>query len=200
MSNELDVVTHDDDDGPGVAQPPATPAEPRLKAKTRKEFERALSTLNPDQYNFVMARLGGLNPVASARAAGYGTPEVNAYRVEKNPKVMHAINVGRRITAERYDLTRDDVLRGMFDAVAAASTSADLVAAWREIGKLIGAYEPVKLELTHKLEDMTVDRLRRMTTEELQRLAGTGEWGDAASTALEAEYEVLGTSVDPHAG
>ena len=34
------------------------------------------------------------------------------------------------------------MLTGMMDAVSAAATAAELVMAWREIGKLLGAYEP----------------------------------------------------------
>jgi hypothetical protein len=44
------------------------------------------------------------------------------------------------------------------------------VLAWRELGKLIGAYEPEKKIL--EVHDYTRDELRSLTDEELVQLAG----------------------------
>jgi hypothetical protein len=43
----------------------------------------------------------------------------------------------------------------------------ELTQAWREIGRVIGAYEPEKVELKVGIEDMTASRLASMKTEDL---------------------------------
>ena len=78
-----------------------------------------------------------------------------------DPSVIAAI--------EQQQVTRNDVLRGFLDAVDCAATSAELVAAWREIGKLIGAYNPPPVRVTHEL--LLPVELRHLSDAELFRMA-----------------------------
>lgn len=135
------------------------------------DFATALADLSEKQRAYVECRLQGMTKLASGRAAGYAQPEVNAYRVERHPAVAAALRKAAEATAERVDLKREDIVRGMQDAIHSAATATELVAAWREIGKLVGAYEPAKVDLNVRLDQMTVAQLQRMPTEQLIELS-----------------------------
>ena len=137
------------------------------------------------QRNYVEARMQGLIPAAAARAAGIRQTMASSH-YEKNPKVRAAIKyLIRESTANIEDLTKSDVMTGMLDAVEAAATSAELVMAWRELGKLIGAYEPEKKIL--EIHDYTKDELKELSDKDLLRLAG----GRMQDTIIEGEYEPI---------
>lgn len=140
-------------------------------------------TLTQKQY--VEARLQGLTKAAAGRAAGVDDRSV-CYQLEKNPKVMAAIRyLIRESTVSVEQLTKSDVLTGMMDAVSAAATAAELVMAWREIGKLLGAYEPERKIL--EIHDYSADELKMLKDEDLLRLAG-GRMADTIDIE-EAEYQ-----------
>jgi len=121
------------------------------------------------QKNYVEARLQGLISSAASRAAGQSGK--TAHALETNPKVRAAIKfLIRESTQNITELTKGDVMTGMLDAVEAASTSAELVMAWRELGKLIGAYEPERKIL--EIHDYTQDELKELSDKDLLRLAG----------------------------
>lgn len=130
-----------------------------------------LAQLTEQQRKYVEARLSGMIPLQAGKAAGVAVPEVNVYRMEKHPKIQKALGTARQQIIEKFDVDRDDVLRGMFDAVQASSTATELVAAWREIGRIIGVYEPARVEVMHRIEDVTLDKLQRLSTKELIELA-----------------------------
>ena len=61
------------------------------------------------------------------------------------------------------------------DAVRCAENSADLVQAWREIGRIIGAYEHAKkieIDVRQKIEHITtIKQLENMSDKQLAELA-----------------------------
>lgn len=138
------------------------------------------------QKNYVEARLQGLTCAAAGRACGTaGNPQ----QIEHNPKVRAAIRyLLRESTANIKDLTKSDVMTGMLDAVEAASTAAELVMAWRELGKLIGAYEPERKIL--EIHDYSQDELRELSDQDLLRLAG----GRMKDVIDDAEFEEISPS------
>ena len=72
------------------------------------------------------------------------------------------------------------------DAVQSAATSSELVMAWREVGKLLGSYEPERKIL--EIHDYTQDELRELSDKDLARLAGS----DMQKVIEDADYhEVL---------
>lgn len=167
-------------------------------AGAKDDFAQVLLTLTKQQRLFVEARLTGLNIHQAGIAAGVAVAEVNAYRLEKHPGVRAALTAASRMATEKMDLTRDDVLRGLQDAVVAAATSAELTAAWREIGKVIGAYEPEKHEHILRLEDLTLERLQSLPASELAKMAeGNLFTIQRDDDPLDAEYEVLQDSIRP---
>jgi hypothetical protein len=122
------------------------------------------------QRRFVEARLQGLTIKAAGAAAGI--KDTNLHGIENNPKVRAAIRyIIKESTASVDELTKSDVLTGMMDAVEAASTASELVLAWREIGKLLGVYEPERRVL--EIKDYSDNELKELTDQELLQLAGT---------------------------
>lgn len=83
--------------------------------------------------------------------------------LEYHPVVRQAVT---RLQQE-VGLTREDILAGMMDAVYAASTSAELVMAWREIGRLIGAYAPNRVQIEHTSNTQLLQRISMLSDAEL---------------------------------
>jgi hypothetical protein len=84
----------------------------------------------------------------------------------------------------RITMDRQDVLQGFMDAVNSAQSATELVMAWREIGKVIGAYEPEVKIVQH--QQLTAERVRNLKDEELLKLA---DMEDFAPPALEGDFE-----------
>ena len=143
--------------------------------------------LSVKQKRYVEARLQGLNKKMAHSAAGYaptgdGDPN-GVYALERSPKVRAAIRyLIRESTKSVEDLTKSDVLTGMMDAVDSAATAGELVMAWREIGKLLGAYEPEKRIL--EVHDYTREELKALSDKDLKRMAGKD-----MSNAVDGEFE-----------
>lgn len=152
-------------------------ASPALQAS--KGLQLALETLTPKERSYIELRLQGALPNAAARAAGLEPAATCAQRLEKDERVRMAMQYSVRVQAYHMDLTRDDVINGLLDALPMAATATEIVAVWREVGKIIGAYAPVQHEHNHKHE-LTQEKLGEMSDAELADLA-----------ALEGEYQVL---------
>lgn len=163
--------------------------------EARGTLENALLSLTHKQKMYAESRLSGMRPIAAARAAGIAHADTNAYNYEKHPAIRAAIEAGNRITAQRLELNRDDIVEGMMDAVRSAGTAMELVAAWREIGKLMGAYEPLKVAVEHSIQDMTLNKLQQMSDRQLAEMAGMKESTIDADDPLAAEYTDLGDAI-----
>jgi hypothetical protein len=136
------------------------------------------------QRRYVEARMQGLPITAAGNAAGAASPQVSS-SLERSPKVRKAIKyLIKDSTKNVEELSKSDVMTGMLDAVEAAATASELVLAWRELGKLIGAYEPEKKIL--EIHDYTKDELKQLSDDDLRRLSG----GKYAS-AIDAEFEEI---------
>jgi phage terminase small subunit len=148
------------------------------------------ANMTEKQRLYCEARLTGLVPLRAALRAGLADPEVNAYRMERHPKVQAALAAARRMVVEKFDVSREDVLRGMFDAVQASGNATELVAAWREIGRIVGAYEALKVDVMHRIEDVTLDKLQALSTKELIELSAGKDF------IVEAEDDAYGDEYD----
>ena len=121
------------------------------------------------QRQYIEARMQGLTQSAACRAIG--APTTNATNFEKHPKVKAAIRYLIKESAKSVEeLTKSDVLTGMLDAVDASATASELVMAWREIGKLLGVYEPERKIM--EVHDYTKDELKTLSDKDLLQLAG----------------------------
>jgi len=145
------------------------------------------------QRRFVEARLQGLTVGAAGKAAGCKCQQ-HSSQVERSPKVRKAIKfLIKDSTRNVEELSKSDVMTGMLDAVEAAATASELVLAWRELGKLIGAYEPEKKIL--EIHDYTRDELKQMSDEDLLRLSGS-----KYSDAIDGEFEEIKEHADTRRG
>lgn len=131
----------------------------------------------------------GLSVSAAGAAAGCANV-YSASNLERSPKVRKAIKFLVKDSVRSVEeLSKSDVMTGMLDAVEAAATASELVLAWRELGKLIGAYEPEKKIL--EIHDYTREELKTMSDNELLRLSG-GKYADA----IDAEFEEIKEHAD----
>ena len=117
------------------------------------ETEAMYLTLTKQQRIYVDSRLQGMNLTQAARAAGYAYPNVIGHSLSKHPRVKAVLMARSKEMSVNIKLKREDIIEGLQDAVRSAATSTELTAAWRELGRVIGAYEPEKIEVnvTHKM-------------------------------------------------
>lgn len=149
--------------------------------------------LTQKQLHYVEARLQGLAPTAAARAAGLSDGDSGQY--ERAPRVREAMRWAvQQGMKQAEDIDKNDVISGMMDAVTAAGTAAELVMAWREIGKLIGAYQPEKKVL--EIHTYNEKDIKSLPSDELMRLAGKelqdvieGEFAEVNSGAVDGARE-----------
>lgn len=130
----------------------------------------ALDALSENQRTYVELRVQGKSPEEAYRALGlYDKKSIQVDRYEDHPKIRLAIAEINRKAVKDLAITRNDVLEGLMDAVRASATSAELTAAWREIGRIIGAYEPIKVAVEHDV--YTPESLRELTDAQLAQVA-----------------------------
>lgn len=120
----------------------------------------------------------GMTQQAALEAAGL-SPTANTGNKEsvlKRPYVQDMIAAARARTAEENQITRASVLDGLKEAIDLARINGDpavMVAGWREIGKMCGFYEAVKVKVDVSGNAVAFSaKLMQMSDEELLRLAG----------------------------
>ncbi len=129
-------------------------------------------------YNVEVLRL----PVSRAgEVAGVSSP----HSVLKRPHVAGAREQLRNQLRVRTQITREDVVQGLKEAVEQAVILADpmaQIAGWREIAKILGYDKTptVQVHLTGSVESMQ-KQLQAMPMEELLRLGG-------ADTVIDADF------------
>ena len=136
----------------------------------RKSHAFLMEALDAKQRIYVDARALGSLPVQAARCAGYNNPDDAAYTLEQDSTVRMAVEVTIRLRAREHQITREDVLAMLQDAYRNAATSTEMVAAAREIGKLLGHYEPQKIDINKSVE-IKQQQIRNMSDEELLKLS-----------------------------
>jgi hypothetical protein len=106
---------------------------------------------------------------AALVAAGFN-PTVKG--MEQREGVAAALKAGREQSIQETGITRKRVIEMLEEAYRSATTSAEMVMAARELGKLLGFYEATKVKVTHELTHVkSTEQLKTLTLEELERLA-----------------------------
>lgn len=144
--------------------------------------------LSEQQLKYVKHRSRGLSATQAARNAGYAHAKQAANIVERQERVQAALKheiEQYRIAAQ---ITREEVIEGMKEAINQAKLIADPTAqirGWSELAKMLGYYAPEvkKLELSVKAAGKR-QQLELLSDDELLELA--------AGTAKVIEGEVLG--------
>jgi hypothetical protein len=148
---------------------PKIPLPPKPKISSEKEKERikkVIPTLSGDtskdpnapltykQRSFVNALVrDNQTKTAAAKVAGY-TPNSAcsaARELLARPKIQAAVAAERASYAIASGITKKMVVDGFIEAVDMARIKADplvMIAGWREVGKLLGFYEPTKVSMS----------------------------------------------------
>lgn len=135
-----------------------------------------VTALSPKQLRFVDEYLVDLNGTQAATRAGYGPSgaRVAAYRLLSNVAISSLIDARRKADATRLSITRENVLERLLEAFVVAKENGEpaaMVAAAREMGKMLGYYAPARVEAT--VEVAAADaraRMEAMTDAELLRV------------------------------
>lgn len=136
----------------------------------------ALPKLNPRQKRFVDEFVILGNAAEAARRAGYSakTARTVASEILSKPDIQEAVRLARAENAARLDLTRQDVLAGILEAIEMARVMADpsaMLAGYRDLARMCGFNEPE----VHRVEaspaaSAVVARFVAMTDDELAAL------------------------------
>lgn len=150
---------------------------------------RKKSALTAQQESYVEHRLDGKSQREAAKAAGYAPSTASQCLPERSEKVAQALAIARSELSTATQIKRADVIEMLMEAYDMARTMAEsssMTAAAREIGKMLGFYEPetVKLELSMAQGNMQ-HKLKSLSDEELLRIAA----GEAK--VIEGEFQVL---------
>jgi phage terminase small subunit len=130
-----------------------------------------LRDLTEAQHLFVQCATAGLTTAAAARAAGISEEE--GQRIVQLPHIQAAMAEIRNKLATKLEITREDVARGFLDAVRSSANSMELVAAWREIGKLLGHYAAERVENTINVAGVAkLTQMKQLDDKELLDLIG----------------------------
>lgn len=186
-----------------------------LATRVDDTTEDNMSKLTPKQQLYLEGRIQGLSVKHAARAAGYSSADSSrTYKnLEDHPRIKYLLLEANKQAFDKIVVTRSDVISGFMDAVNAAQSSTELVMAWRELGKIIGAYEPEVKIVKHM--DVTAEKVRGMKDSDLLAMADMedfnlpdiedAEYYEIDEEDMEAdmeedfETEVLGLSTTPEA-
>lgn len=146
--------------------------------------------LNDQQRLFCEQILKGRSPGQAARIAGYANPDAKGHAIAKSPKIAAAIKYLYKKHESVSDMTRKKVMDGMLEAIDMARIQADagnMVAGWREIGRMCGYYAPevkkIDINITAK---RVIDKLETLSDEDLVQMI------EESSHIIEAEaFEIL---------
>lgn len=124
-------------------------------------------------------------PSASAKA-GYADGATYAYRMVRMPNILALYDQEKRLYEEAAGMSRKkvmDMLMESYDVAKMMSEPASMVSAAREIGKMCGYYEPVRIKHEVSVEGkLLVERVSAMDDDQLLELI-------ARSSAAIAEAE-----------
>lgn len=163
----------------------AAPANGRAKARKRSvaDARKGIDTSNkagaalidPEkpltdaQQAFV--KFWGQGDSVSLAANRAGIETTYAYRLIYMPNILKAYQAEKAAYERDSGMTRAKVIAGFEEAIDMARTMAEpstMVAAWREVGKMCGYYEPVKVEHTVNHQGKIIhERLDKLSNAEL---------------------------------
>jgi hypothetical protein len=141
--------------------------------KASPNKSRAKSVLTEKQDVYVEARMDGASKTQAAKIAGY-KPGASGV-VEKSDDVRAALLHARSELSSATQIKRADVLEMLteaYDMAKLAAEPASMIGAAREIGKMLGFYEPEVIKLQVSSDQAKLQRkFEVMTDEQLLEIA-----------------------------
>lgn len=135
--------------------------------------KRGESVVTEKQDKYIEARLDGKSKAEAAREAGYNVNGVA--QIEKSADVRAALEQARSELSSVTQIKRAEViemLKEAYDMAKLAAEPSSMVSAAKEIGKMLGYYEPETIKIETQRGSGTVQRkLMTMSDEELLELA-----------------------------
>ena len=109
-------------------------------------------TLTAKQSKWVLEYLACGNATASSVKSGFSIKgaSVAGNRMLRNVSVQAALQARQTADATRLSIQREDVLNGLVEAAAMAKLQCDpagMVAAWKQVGHLMGYYSPERIKV-----------------------------------------------------
>lgn len=153
----------------------------------RKSHAFLMASLDTKQKLYVESRVLGSVPVVAARVAGYRNPDKKVVELENEPQIRMAVELSVRLKARETEITRDDVVGWMMDALRNSVTATEQLNAAKEIGKLLGHYEPTRVDI-NKTVTLKQEQLRSMDDADLLRIA---------KDTIDGNYEILDFEPEP---
>jgi len=133
-----------------------------------------LNYLTEQQAIFVESVVKGDAPPLAARKAGYSSPKSQANQILNSPKIQTAIRFSYAKYAQAAQMTRQQVMDGMLEAINMAKIQADantMINGWREIGRMCGFYAPevkkIDISVTTR---RVIDRLETLSDADLLKM------------------------------
>ena len=133
------------------------------------------------QLAFVRNWAAGDSILAASERAGYADGGTYAYRMVRMPNILALYEKEKAAYEEAAQMTRKKVMDGLLEAVEMAKLMAEpmtMIAGWREIGKMCGYYEPIRVKADITVNGAVVkERLEQLTDAELLELIQKGAQG-----------------------
>jgi hypothetical protein len=161
----------------------ATPVEKSVRKYLDTSDHAAAELIDPNkpltsqQLAFAKAKATGESTASAALRAGY-SQEAIGFRLIRMPNVLRAVEAERRLYEEACQMSRKkvmDMLIESFDMAKLMAEPASMVSAAREIGKMCGYYEPVKIKMDMTVNgEVAVRQLNAMSDSDLLKLITGG--------------------------
>ena len=138
------------------------------------------TTLTAKQAKWITEYLACGNASASAVKAGYSPngASVAGTRMLRNVSVRKVLQARQAADATRLSIQREDVLNGLLLAAETAKLQCDpagMVAAWKQVGHLMGYYSPERIKLDVNVAgSLEMGRLNQLSDAELLKIIATG--------------------------
>jgi hypothetical protein len=124
----------------------------------------------------IQAIARGETPYAASKIAGVNPAYTYAFL--KRPYIQDMVAVERKKFEEASQMSRKQVMDGLLESIQMAkmmSEPASMISGWREIGKMCGYYEPVKVRLDVNVSgNVVMQKMASLTDAELLKLIQEG--------------------------
>jgi phage terminase small subunit len=168
---------------PKRGQSAAAPTEKGVRKYIDTSTYEGAAQIDPDkpltaqQLAFAHAWASGESTASAALRAGY-SDEAIGYRLIRMPNVRRAYDIEKAKYEEACQMSRKkvmDMLIESFDMAKLMAEPAAMVSAAREIGKMCGYYEPVRIKMDMTVNgEVAVRQLNAMSDAELLKLITGG--------------------------
>lgn len=155
-----------------------------IRNKAIETTTMAMAALVPEdkaltdmQKLFVKYLVEGDNVAGAMVRAGYNEQYSYGYRMLKMPNILKAKREYEALYAKASEMTKKRVMDMLLEAYDVAKTMQEpssMVAAAREVGRMCGYYEPTRVKLDISVTGQAMDRLNRLTDEELLKMIESG--------------------------